>query len=203
MPWTVGLLFTSTLFAWVIGNLVGLYVGLNPRRFSARVIENAAIVLDPIPYYMMALMLIILFTYIWPLFPLSTSIIEPGWSFKYVGSILYNSTLPGLSIALSSFGWWVISMKALASGVNEEDYVRFARLRGVPPRVVATKYVLRNALLPQITVLAIQLGLLLSGSILGSDAYLVMNSERSDSKRMTSWRKPPVAKRIARASTAG
>jgi len=166
LPWTVGLLGTSTLIAWAGGNLIGLLAGYRPQRRLSRALEGVAIVLYPIPYYIFSLLLIIVFCYLWPLFPLTTTMQGTAPSAVWIGSVLYNSFLPGLSLVVGHVGWWLISMKALSSAIAEEEFVQYARLRGVPDRRVMIHYVARNALLPQITFLALQIGLIFSGAII-------------------------------------
>jgi len=165
LPWTFGLLLTSTLIAWVLGNLVGLLIGLYPNRVSSRAMEAVAVCIYPIPYYMLALVLSIFFSYVWPVFPLTTTVQGTPWTLGFVGSVIWNSFLPALSIIIVVFGWWVISMKALAQTVAHEPFVHYARLRGLSERRVLAGYVGRNAMLPQVTQLALQLGLMFSGSL--------------------------------------
>jgi peptide/nickel transport system permease protein len=166
LPWTVGLLGVSTLLAWALGNFIGLLAGFWPNRRLSRGLEAVAIVLYPIPYYIFSLLLIILFCYVWPTFPLTTSIRGPALTWGWAGSVLYNSFLPGLSLVVGHVGWWLISMKALSSSIAEEEYVQYAKLRGVSDRRLLVHYVARNALLPQMTFLALQLGLIFSGAII-------------------------------------
>ncbi len=166
LPWTAGLLGTSTLIAWGAGNLIGLLAGYRPRRRLSRALEAVAIVLYPIPYYIFSLLLIILFCYIWPIFPLTTSVQGQPLTLAWGVSILYNSLLPGLSLVVGHIGWWLISMKALSSAIAEEEFVQYARLRGVDDRRIMLRYVARNALLPQMTFLALQMGLIFSGAII-------------------------------------
>ncbi len=111
-------------------------------------------------------MLSIFLSYVWPVFPLSTSVQGQPWTWAFAGSVVYNSFLPAMSIVLVTFGWWLLSMRALASAINEEEFVRFARIKGMSERKVLGTYVLRNALLPQVTFLALQLGLIFNGSII-------------------------------------
>ena len=166
VPWTLGLLLTSTLFAWVIGNLIGLLAGYRSNKVSSRILEAVSMFLYPIPYYILALVLLILFTYVFPIFPISNSIVGSGLTWEHIQSILYNSLLPALSIVIVGIGWWVISMKALASDIAEEDFVQFARLKGVGDARIMARYVLPNAILPQVTVLALQLGSVFSGALI-------------------------------------
>jgi peptide/nickel transport system permease protein len=166
LPWTLGLMLSSTLISWLIGNVIGLIAGYRPNKPLSRFLETAAMIVYPIPYYILALGLIILFAYIFPIFPFSFDVhMEPTLSWKMVKDIIYNSLLPALSMVIVSIGWWVISMKALASSVAEEDFVHYARLRGIPDNKIMGKYVARNAVLPQITMLALQLGGIFNGAM--------------------------------------
>src|SRR6476620_8833712 len=71
LPWTLGLLLFFTLFSWVIGNLIGLVAGYYHNKRSATVLEVVGILLYPIPYYILALTVILLLAYFLPIFPLS------------------------------------------------------------------------------------------------------------------------------------
>ena len=166
LPWTMGLLMVSTVIAWLIGNFVGLLAGFRKEKAYSKLMEAVSIVIYPIPYYILALVLIMLFCYIYPVFPLSTTFQGEGFTWEHIKSIVYNSFLPALSMVLVGTGWWVISMKTLSSGIAEEDYVHFARLKGLSERKVMVKYVLPNAALPQITMLALQIGSVFSGSLI-------------------------------------
>ena len=166
LPWTVGLLLTSTFIAWLLGNIIGLLVGYRPDRRLSKLLEAIAIFVYPIPYYIAALILIIVFVHVTRIFPLSFNVRGAPWSPEFISSAIYNSILPALSIVIIGFGWWVLSMKALASGLKEEDFVYFAKLKGVSEGKVMRSYVLRNAMLPQITFLALQIGTIFNGALI-------------------------------------
>lgn len=166
LPWTFGLLLTAVLIAWVLGNALGLLVGTRPQWRISRVLEAAAICVYPIPYYVLGLVLSIFLSYVWPIFPLATSVQGQPWTWGFAASVAYNSFLPAMSIVLVTFGWWLLSMRALSAGISEEEYVRYARIKGLGERQLLGSYVLRNALLPQVTFLALQLGLIFNGSII-------------------------------------
>ncbi len=165
LPWTIGLMLTTTILSWLIGNAIGLLAGFRPGKFYSKVLEAAAIFLYPQPYYIFALILIMLFAYIFPVFPLTTVVQGVPWSFEFIKSVLYNSFLPAMSMILIGTGWWVLSMKTISMSVAEEDYVNFARLKGLPENRIMTQYVARNALLPQITTLSLHLGGIFGGAI--------------------------------------
>lgn len=166
LPWTMGLLGVSTLISWVIGNSVGLLAGIKKDKAYSKILEGVAICIYPIPYYIFALTLIMLFAYIIPIFPLSANFNVSGFSLENLKTILWNSILPALSLILTGTGWWVISMTTLSRNTNEEDFVSFARMKGLPERKVITGYVLPNTVLPQITMLALQIGTIFNGALI-------------------------------------
>jgi len=163
LPYTFGLLLTSVLLAWLVGNALGLLIGTMPGLRISRLLEGVAIVFYPIPYFILALVLSILFSAVWKIFPLGTTIRGSGW--ELVSSVVYHSFLPALSIILVTFGWWMLSMRALSATLMDEDFVIYGRLKGLSPSRLTLRYVLPNAMLPQVTYLALQLGLMFNGSI--------------------------------------
>lgn len=165
LPYTLGLLLTSTIIAWIFGNLVGLLAGFFNNSKGATVLEVIGVVLYPIPYYILALVLIILFAYVWPIFPLTTSIRPGPLTFNKFVEIVRNSILPGMTIVLAGFGWNILGMKALAFSTKEEAFVNFARLKRVPDWTIMTRYVFRNAILPQVTALALSIGMIFNGAM--------------------------------------
>lgn len=166
LPWSLGLMLTALAISWSLGNLIGLLAGYYNRKFGSKVIETAAMVIYPIPYYILALLLVILFAYIWPIFPFVFLVSgEPG-SWQWMKSVAYNSFLPLMAIVMVSLGWWIISMKAMAIDTKEEDFIQYARFRGVDDNKVMFGYVARTAVLPQITVLGLSLGGVFGGSLI-------------------------------------
>ena len=165
LPWTMGLMLTSMLISWLVGNIVGLLAGFRKEKASSKMLEGISIVLYPLPYYVFALLLIMMFAYIIPIFPLNTIISGAPWSWEYITDILRSSLLPSLSIVLVNIGWWALSMKTLTQGVVEEDYVTFAKLKGLSKKRIMWGYLAPNTALPQVTAIALQLGRVLSGSL--------------------------------------
>lgn len=166
LPWTLGLLGTSILLSWLLGNMIGLLAGYYHNTKWATVLETVGVILYPIPYYILALVLILLFAYVWPIFPLTTTIRPGPITIDKIGAILYNSFLPAMTLVLAGFGWNILGMKALSFSNKEEAYVKFARLKGTPSRTIMTSYVFRNSILPQITALALSIGGVFNGALL-------------------------------------
>src|SRR5438105_7560043 len=166
LPWTAGLLLTTTVISWLLGNLIGLVSGYFNKHPAATGLEIFGIVLYPIPYYILALTLIVTLAFIFPIFPLAPTFVPGNLSFAQIGTTLYNSFLPALTLVMAGFGWNILSMKALAVATKEEPYVQFARLKGTPDWDRMTGYVFRNALLPQVTALVLSLGTIFNGALL-------------------------------------
>ncbi|MBN9389989.1 MAG: ABC transporter permease [Chloroflexi bacterium] len=166
LPWTLGLLLVSTIVSWIIGNLIGLVAGYFHNKRSATVLEVVGILLYPIPYYILALTVILVLAYFLPVFPLSPTFPAEGLTFGNAGTILFNSALPAITLVLAGFGWNILSMKSLAYTTKEEPYVTYARLKGTSNWKRMTRYVFRNAMLPQVTALALSLGTIFNGALL-------------------------------------
>jgi peptide/nickel transport system permease protein len=166
LPWTLSLLLVSTIIAWILGNLVGLVAGYFHTKRSATILEVLGILLYPIPYYILAVSLVLLFAYVIPIFPLSPTFPVGQLTLQKVGMILYNSLLPAITLVVAGFGWNILSMKALAVATTEEPYVIYARLKGASHWTRIIRYVFRNAMLPQVTALALSLGTVFNGALL-------------------------------------
>lgn len=165
--WTVGLLGLSTILAWFIGLILGTLAGYFPNSWWARTAENTLITIYPIPYYILAFVLLMAFTYYWPIFPLvGGSRGAPGLTWSYISSILYYGFLPALSIVVSAVSFRFIISKALTSTERSSDYVKFAEMAALPKRKILFSYLIRNTLLPQVTDLGLSLGLIFEGALI-------------------------------------
>lgn len=166
LPYTLFLSLTTTVLAWLIGNYIGLQAGFRKDRRSSKIMEGIAICIYPIPYFIIALVLQIVFAFLLGWFPLQSNISSMGGLGAFVGSLIRASMLPAISLLLAGTGWWIISMKSLSSSIAEEDFVLFARYRGIPEKEIGKSYVLRNSILTQVTALAMSLGGAFGGSIM-------------------------------------
>jgi peptide/nickel transport system permease protein len=174
LPWTVGLLVVSTMIAWVLGNLLGGLAGYYQRSRSLKVMGVIAMGLHPMPYYILAFLLLIVFGFLWPVLPINGGAamnLPQAWTFAYAASVVQHSLLPALSLILIGLGGWFLGMRSLVSNVVTEDYVVYAELAGVAPRRILTSYVMRNALLPQVTGLAISLGGIFNGAVITEKVF--------------------------------
>ncbi|MEM6428103.1 MAG: ABC transporter permease [Deinococcota bacterium] len=170
--WTVGLLSISTILAWCIGLFLGTLSGFFPNRWWSRTLENSLIVIYPIPYYIVAFVLLMALTYYWPLFPLAGGARGiPGWNWSYLSSLLYYGFLPALSLIIGGIAFRFIISKALTSTERSSDYVKFAEMAALPKRKILFSYLMRNTLLPQVTDLGLSLGLIFEGALITEAVY--------------------------------
>lgn len=174
LPWTAGLLITVAILSWIIGNTLGGLAGYYSNKRWAKMMAVISMSIYPIPYYIMALVLLILFAYLIPIFPMTGAYsvgLTPSLSWEFVLNVVKHAFLPALSLILIGIGWWFLSMRSLTSTIVSEDYVVFAETMGLPSRKILFQYVMRNALLPQITNLALQIGGIFSGSLITETVF--------------------------------
>ena len=174
LPWTVGLLVTSILITFVIGNILGALAGYNQNNRFLKAFGIVAMGIQPIPYYIVAFILLIIFGFIWPVLPISGGFsmnVTMGWNWPFFTSVLQHALLPALSLVLVGFGGWFLGMRALVSNVVTEDYVTYAELAGVKKGTIVNGYVIRNAMVPQLTALAMTLGGVFSGTVITEQVF--------------------------------
>ena len=92
--------------------------------------------------------------------------VTPGLSVRFVTDALYHAFLPIVSLVISGAGLQALAMRGSSIQVLGEDYVRVARLRGLPDRRISVWYVGRNAILPMYTGFLTLIGFNLGGSVI-------------------------------------
>lgn len=169
LPWTLGLMITTTLLAFLIGTLLGAAAGFYRNSALLSVVSPIIMVFSAIPFYLLGLVLIYIFASRLGWFPVSggyglTSV--PEWSWGFALEVLQHATLPALSILIASVGTWAIGMRGMMVTVQGEDYMTFAEAKGLKPSRLFYRYGMRNALLPQVTALALYFGQIVTGAVL-------------------------------------
>ena len=168
-PWTIGLLLFSILLTFVVGNVIGALAGYFRRSVALKMTGIAIMMVNPIPHYFIGLILLIVLGYVFPIFPISGGSqvnLSAGFNWSFIQSVLMHGFLPAMSLVLAGLGGWFIGMRSLVSNIVTDDYVVYAEMAGVPGRKIFSQYVARNALLPQMTGLAMQLGQIFSGTVI-------------------------------------
>ncbi len=169
IPWTIGLLVTTTFLAFTIGTLAGALLAWPRAPRFIQFLFPPLLTFSAIPFFLLGLVLIYLFAFRvhwFPLFGGYTPGKFPGLNLTFALDVLKHSVLPALSILLASLGFWALGMRGMMVTVEGEDYMTFAEAAGFKNRTLFFSYGLRNALLPQTTALGLSLGQLLSGALL-------------------------------------
>ena len=168
-PWTLGLLLTTTVFSWIFGNITGGLAGYYSRRRWSRGLDAVAMIVRPLPYYVFAFAMLLLLAYVVRWFPISGGAslgALPSFTWGYIRDVIWHSILPALSLTILGGAVNFQIMKLLVQNVNAESFVQYAKLGGVTEDRIVSKYVIRNALLPQITGLALSFGQIFSGALI-------------------------------------
>lgn len=169
LPWTLGLLTAATLISFVAGNLLGALAAWRQDSRLLQALIYGAMSFSAVPFYLLALILLYLFAFLWPAFPIGGSFSlgsARAFNLATLLDLLWHAALPVLSISLGLIGFWALGMRSAVRATMSEHYVAYARLQGLRPSTVFARYGVRNALLPQVTYLAIDFGRLISGQIL-------------------------------------
>lgn len=169
LPWTIGLLVTTTILAFVIGTLAGALMAWPRAPGFVQYLFPPLLTLSAIPFFLLGLVLIYLFAFRIPIFPLFGGYSPgtfPALTPTFALDVLKHSILPALSILLASLGFWALGMRGMMVSVEGEDYMTFAEAAGLKNRTLFFTFAMRNALLPQTTALGLSLGQILSGALL-------------------------------------
>jgi peptide/nickel transport system permease protein len=169
LPWTIGLLGTTTLVSFGLGTVLGALLAWPRAPRWMRWLMPPLWALHAIPFFLLGLILIYLFTFRIPVFPMFGGYSAgafPALTASFVGDVLWHAVLPALSIVLVATGGWALSMRGMMVTTEGEDYVTFAEAKGLRSLTIFLRYCVRNALLPQATALALALGQIVSGAVL-------------------------------------
>jgi peptide/nickel transport system permease protein len=169
LPWTASLLLITTAISWTLGNLLGGLAGYYNRRPWSRALDAVTMVIRPLPYYIFAFTLLLLFGYVVKLFPVSGGMAigrQPGFNWPFIRDAIWHAFLPALSLTILGGAIWFQTMKLVVQNVNAEDFVQYAKIGGVKEPRIVNRYVIRNAMLPEITALGLALGQIFSGALI-------------------------------------
>ena len=169
LPWTAGLLLSTTIISWIIGNILGGLAGYFKNKRWSKILDDVSMVVRPIPYYIFALLLLILFAYVIPISPSAGGYSvggKVGFTWSFISDVLIHSFLPAMSLLVLGTAANFTTMKLMVSNIVAEDYVMYAKAGGIKESKIASKYVLKNGMLPQITGLALSLGQIFGGALI-------------------------------------
>jgi peptide/nickel transport system permease protein len=170
---TVLLIGVSTILSTVIGLLIGIYGAW--RRGSAFDVSSLgfSLVTYAMPEFWLGILLLIAFAAGLGLFP-TGGIQTPGagyTGFRHAIDILNHMFLPALTLTLAFLGEYALIMRSSLLDVMGEDYLLTARAKGLREALVLRRHAVPNALLPTVTLVALNLGFIVSGAITVETVY--------------------------------
>lgn len=176
LPWTIILVGVATVISFILGIVLGAWAGWKRGTWVDHLIP-ATTILQSIPYFWLALVLVSVFAVGLHVFPIigGYSVFDfpkgPEWSWAFFSDAVTHAVLPALTIVISSVGGWLFGMRNMMVSTMAEDYVTTAEAKGLRPRRILTMYAARNAAIPSIAGFAITLGFVVAGSIVMEQVF--------------------------------
>jgi peptide/nickel transport system permease protein len=169
IPWTLILVGTATVIAFLIGTLLGILAGWRHGGWLDRLLP-VLMFFQAAPYFFVALVLVYFLAVQHQVLPsgqgfdASTGVV-PGWSWPFISNAVQHALLPAFTIVLTSVAGWMLQMRNVMITTIGEDYVVAAQAKGLSnPRIIFT-YAARNAFLPQLQGFGLALGFVVSGAL--------------------------------------
>lgn len=173
-PWTLVLVGTTTILAFVIGTLLGIVAAWRRQSRIDTTVTMGSTFLSAFPSFWLGLLLLYFLGFQLHLFPLVggyTPGMKPAFTWAFLSDAFVHSVLPATTLVVTSLSGWVIGMRNNMINCLGEDYVVFAEANGLRQRAVAVLYAARNALLPNVTGFALALGAVIGGSVLVESVF--------------------------------
>ena len=166
IPWSVGLQLPAILVGWILGNVLGALAAYIRKGFD-KTLMPLMLFIGGIPAFGMAVILLSIFALGLGWFPPSLGYDQsliPNLSWNFISSIIKHYHLPFWSIVLISIGGQSLGMRSMSIYELNADYVKYSRYMGIKDRKIVG-YVFRNAMLPQVTGLALSIGTMIGGAL--------------------------------------
>ena len=166
MSWTIMLSIPTWIVGGLLGGILGVIAGWKPGKLFDSIMTPIALFLNTVPSNCIAILALVVFAYNLRWVPIGgmTSGMTTGWA--RTADILHHMALPLSILILFRISGDFMLMKSSVSQIRREDYTTTARAKGLPERKVLFRHVMKNALLPYVTSMCMQMGSLLSGSMM-------------------------------------
>jgi peptide/nickel transport system permease protein len=170
--WTIALQFPAIVVGWTIGNALGAISAYIKKGFD-KVLLPVSIFVGNLPAFGMAVILLVIFAVDLKWFPTSGGYgfdMIPNFSWDFIWSVIVHYQLPFWSIVLVSIGGQAIGMRSMSIYELNTDYVKYARFMGIKDSKIVS-YFFRNAMLPQVTGLALAIGTMVGGALIAEFVF--------------------------------
>jgi peptide/nickel transport system permease protein len=172
LGWTLALQLPAILVGWIIGNVLGALAAYVKKGWD-KVVMPVAIFVNNLPAFGLAVIMLVIFAVQLKWFPTSGGYgfdLIPSFTPNFIKSVLVHYQLPFWTLVLIAIGGQAIGMRSMSIYELNADYVKYARFMGVPDGKIIG-YVFRNAMLPQVTGLALALGTMVGGSLVAETIF--------------------------------
>ena len=164
--WTVALQLPAIIVGWILGNVLGALAAYIKKGFD-KVLLPVSLFLSNVPAFGMAVVMLVIFGVNLKIAPIAGGYafdMIPHLSWDFVKSVISHYQLPFWSIVLVSIGGQAVGMRSMSIYELNADYVKYARFLGIKDSKIVG-YVFRNAMLPQVTGLALSIGTMIGGAL--------------------------------------
>lgn len=168
LPATIYLAISAVTLAVLIGTLLGTISARCPNGLLSHAVTVLSLAGYAAPIFWTGLMLLLLFGSVWPILPVSgmADVVNPRTGFAYALDVAHHLVLPATTLAIVFAAQYSRLARVSMIEVLSSDYIRTARAKGLPERLVVGKHALRNALVPIVTIVGLQFGNLFAGAVL-------------------------------------
>ncbi|PKQ24700.1 MAG: peptide ABC transporter permease [Actinobacteria bacterium HGW-Actinobacteria-5] len=176
LPWTLFMVGTATVISFILGIVGGAWVGWRRGTWLDHLVPATAL-LQSIPYFWLALVLVAVFSVQLGWLPIVGAYDPfefpsgPEWSWDFFVSALQHAFLPALTIVISSIGGWLLGMRNMMVSTMSEDFVVTAEAKGLRPSRIRDRYAARNAAIPSLAGFSIALAFVVAGSIVTEQVF--------------------------------
>ncbi len=176
LPWTLFMVGTATVISFILGIVGGAWVGWRRGTWLDHLVPATAL-LQSIPYFWLALVLVAVFSVQLGWLPIVGAYDPfefpsgPEWSWDFFVSALQHAFLPALTIVISSVGGWLLGMRNMMVSTMSEDFVVTAEAKGLRPSRIRDRYAARNAAIPSLAGFSIALAFVVAGSIVTEQVF--------------------------------
>lgn len=170
--WTIALQFPAIIVGWLIGNTLGALAAYLKGGFD-KVLMPVSIFVSNFPAFGMAVFFMVIFGVSLKWFPTSGGYgfdMIPAFNWNFIWSVIVHYQLPFWSIVVVAIGGQAIGMRSMSIYELNADYVKFSRFMGIKDRKIVG-YVFRNAMLPQVTGLALSIGTMIGGALIAEIVF--------------------------------
>jgi len=171
LPWTLFLVGVSTIITAIIGILIGVVTGSRPGSKLDTSVISVSMILWTMPFFWLGIILLWIFGLTFHLFPIAGAA-SRGFSasnplgISDIPDVLWHAFLPMMTLVIAAYAGYSLIMRNTMVNELSQDYILMARAKGLSERAVLLGHAARNAMLPMITLIGLNVGYVVSGALL-------------------------------------